>query len=135
MELTIDEAITHAKVEDFWMIEELNVKVGDKLLYQRGYAHNQVERIVTVTKVTPTGRIRVDYSDKQYDKYGNEMGSRDIWTCRSSLHLPKEEDYERIKVNNTIAKALLLMGNQNKETLSYEQAVKIIEILEPKEKM
>lgn len=116
------------------MIEELNVKVGDKLLYRTGYIYNRVERIVTVTKVTPTGRIRVDYSDKQYDKYGNEMGSRDIWTCRSSLHLPKEEDYERIKVNNTIAKALLLMKKQSEGTLSYEQALEIIEILKPKER-
>lgn len=116
------------------MREELNVKVGDKLLYRTGYTCNQVERIVTVTKVTPTGRIRVDYSDKQYDKYGNEMGSGNIWTCRSSLYLPKEEDYERIKANNAIAKALLLIGKQNKEILSYEQAVKIIEILKPKER-
>ena len=116
------------------MREELNVKVGDKLFYRTGYTHNQFERIVTVTKVTPTGRIRVDYSDKQYDKYGNEMGNRDRWTCRSSLYLPKEEDYERIKVNNAIAKALLLMEKQNKKTISYEQAVKIIEILEPEER-
>lgn len=117
------------------MREELNAKVGDKLLYQTGYnIYNQVERIVTVTKITPTGRIRIDYSDKQYDKYGNEMGKRDSWTCCSHLYIPKEEDYERIKANNAIAKALLLMRKKNKETLSYEQAVKIIEILEPKER-
>lgn len=116
------------------MREELNVKAGDKLLYRTGYTYNQVERIVTVTKVTPTGRIRVDCGDKQYDKYGNEIGKRDSWTCRSHLYIPTEEDYERIKVNNAIAMALLLMGKQNKETLSYEQALKIIEILEPKER-
>lgn len=116
------------------MIEELNVKVGDKLLYQTGYPYNQFEKIVTVTKVTPTGRIRVDYGDKQYNKYGNEIGKRDSRIYRSHLYIPTEEDYERIKTNNVIEKALSLMNKRGKETLSYKQAVKIIEILEPKER-
>lgn len=114
------------------MSEELKVKVGDKLLYRTGYTYNQVERIVTVTKVTPTGRIRIDYGDCQYDKYGNEMGKRDRWTCRSSLYIPKGEDFERIKKNRAISKAISLTEKLNKKNLSYEQALKIVEILEPK---
>ena len=52
---------------------ELKVNEGDKLLYSYGYSYNRVEKIVTVTKVTPTGRIRIDYNDEQYDKFGNEV--------------------------------------------------------------
>lgn len=109
---------------------ELNVKVGDKLLYNCGYSYSRVEKIVTVTKVTPTGRIRIDYNDKQYDKYGIEMGKREIWSCRSSLLIPTEKDYERIKKNNAINKALYIIGKINKDNLDYDKALKIIKIFE-----
>lgn len=46
------------------MKHELSVSVGDKLLYSKYYL-GRVEKIVTVTKVTPTGRIRIDYNDLQ----------------------------------------------------------------------
>lgn len=109
-------------------MSELNVKVGDKLLYNYGYSFNRIEKIVTVTRVTPTGRIRIDYNDEQYDKYGNEIGKRDRWSCSSSLSIPTEEDYERIKKNNVINKALCIIGKINKDNLDYDKALKIIEI-------
>lgn len=111
-------------------MSELNVKVGDKLLYSYGYSYNRIERIVTVTKVTPTGRIRIDFNDSQYDKYGNEMGNRDIWNCRSSLSVITEEDIKRIRENNAICKALKLVEKLDRKSLSYEKALQIIEILE-----
>ena len=111
-------------------MNELNAKVGDKLLYRWGYSHNRVEKIVTVTRVTPTGRIRIDYNDEQYDKYGNKIGKRDIWSCGSSLSIPTEEDYERIKKNNAINKALRIIEKINKDNLDYDKALKIIEIFE-----
>lgn len=115
------------------MREKLNVKIGDKLLYQWGYLYNRVEEIVTVTKVTPTGRIRIDYCDTQFDKYGHEMGNRDRWSCNSSVSIPTEEDYKRIRENDVKSKALSLIGKLNKQNITYEQALKIIEIFEPKE--
>lgn len=54
-------------------MEELKVKVGDKLIYH-SYGFNKIEKIATVIKVTPTGRIRIDCNDSQYDKYGKIMG-------------------------------------------------------------
>lgn len=114
-------------------MNELNVKVGDKLLYIWGYPHNRVEKIVTVKRVTPTGRIRIDYNDEQYDKYGKEMGNKDMWSCSSSLSIPTEEDYERIKKNNAINKALRIIGKINKDNLDYDKALKIIEIFEERE--
>lgn len=112
----------------FVLMKELNVKVGDKLLYSYGYSYNRTERIVEVTKVTPTGRIRVTTSDSQYDKYGREMGNSDMWSCKSSLSIPTEEDIERITQNTAIAKALNIVSKLHKDNLEYEKALKIIEL-------
>lgn len=109
---------------------ELNVKVGDCVLYQWGYVHNRVEKIVKVTKVTPTGRMRIEGYDEQYDKYGHQMGKRDRWSCGSSIRIPTEEDYKRIAENKAISKALSLIGELNRQTMTYDLALKIIEILD-----
>lgn len=114
-------------------MNELNVKVGDKLLYSYGYSYNITERIVEVTKVTPTGRIRVTTSDRQYDKYGREMGNNDMWSCKSKLSIPTEEDIERITQNNAIAKALNIVSKLHRDNLEYEKALKIIELFEGKD--
>ena len=90
-------------------MNELNVKVGDKLLHSYGYSYNITERIVEVTKVTPTGRIRVTTSDSQYDKYGHEIG------------------------NHTIAKALNIVSKLHRDNLEYEKSLKIIELFEGKD--
>ena len=110
------------------MWEELNVKAGDKVLYSYWTFDGTVERIETVTRVTPTGRIRVKGSDSYFDKYVQQMGS-DSWRGCATLKIPTEEDYKRIEENAVITKALSLMEKLNKKTLSYDKAVKIIEIL------
>lgn len=114
-------------------MNELNVKVGDKLLYSYGYSYNITERIVEVTKVTPTGRIRVTTSDRQYDKYGREMGNNDMCSCKSKLSIPTEEYIKRIAQNNTIAKALNIVSKLHRDNLEYEKALKIIELFEGKD--
>lgn len=110
------------------MYEELNVKVGDKVLYSRWTFGRTVERIGTITRVTPTGRIRIEGSDSQFDKYGREMGT-DAWRSRATLSIPTDEDCRRIEENAVIAKALSLIEKLNKKTFSYDMAVKIVEIL------
>lgn len=110
------------------MYEELNVKVGDKVLYRLWTFSGTIERIETVTRVTPTGRIRIDGSNSQFDKYGREMGA-DSWRGGAHLSIPTEEDYKRIEENAVISKALSLMEKLNKKTLPYDKAVKIVEIL------
>lgn len=110
------------------MWEELNVKVGDKVLYRYWTFGGTIERIETVTRVTPTGRIRVEGSSSQFDKYGREMGANS-YRGGAELSIPKEEDYKRIKENAVISKALSLLEKMNKKTLSYDKAVKIVEIL------
>lgn len=111
------------------MNEELKVKVGDKVLYQYAHWGDITERIETVVKVTPTGRIRIDGIDCQFDKYGNKMGG-DVWSGHAHLSIPTEEDYRRIEENAVISKALSLIDGLNKKALSYDKSVKIVEILE-----
>ena len=115
-------------------MNELNVKVGDKLLYSYGYSYNITERIVEVTKVTPTGRIRVTTSDSQYDKYGHEIGNHNILNCKSKLSILTEEDIKRIVQNNTITKALNIVSKLHRDNLQYEKALKIIELFEGKDR-
>lgn len=106
-------------------MEELKVKVGDKVLYNHWH-FGTTEEIVTVTKVTPTGRIRIDFCDTQFDKYGRQIGKRDSYS-NSSISIPTEEDYKRIMQRRVISKAESLMKNTK---VTYEQAVEIIKILE-----
>ena len=57
------------------MNEILCVQPGDKVCYMYGGIWGG-RKIATVTKVTPTGRIRVDLDEgKQFDKYGRLMGN------------------------------------------------------------
>lgn len=106
---------------------ELNVKPGDKVIYEcRGREH-----IVTVTKVTPTGRIRIDFTDSQFDKNGYQMGG-DIWFS-SSIRKATPEDIKRIEQKKAILKACELCKTVSTNSLPYEKALKIIEILGEKE--
>lgn len=115
--------------EDGVSMEELKVKAGDKVLYHYWTFGGTVERIEIVTRVTPTGRIRIEGSGSQFDKYGREMGC-DSWRGGANLSIPTEEDCKRIEENSVISRALSLMEKLNKKTLPYDKAVKIIEILE-----
>ena len=53
-------------------MEQLNVKVGDKVLMSGGYTYNHYERICEVEKVTSTGRIILKGRPEQFDKYGEK---------------------------------------------------------------
>lgn len=109
-------------------MEELKVKVGDKLLYTHSSRGIKREKIVEVTKVTPTGRIRINNDDSQYDKYGEKMGDHNVWTGYTRLRKLTEEDYIRIKENDVIAKAKNVLTNIRLEDITYEKALKIIEM-------
>ena len=101
-------------------MSELNVKVGDKVYYQYGYSYNRVDKITEVTKVTPTGRIRVKCSDSQFDKYGNEMGNHDRWVSRANISIATEEVIRKINELNTIKKCLYEISKIEKKDLDYE---------------
>lgn len=111
-------------------MNELNLSVGDKVLYYGGYSYNEWERIATVTKITPTGRIRIDCSDKQFDKFGNEMGRYDRWSPTGRIKKLTDEDERRIIEKQTVSKCLKMMSKLNSENFSFEKAEKILSILE-----
>lgn len=106
-------------------MNELNVKVGDKVLVR----NSAKEYIAIVSKVTPTGRIKTDRTgDTQFDKYGRQMGG-DIW-YKSYIRIPSEEDCKRLKEMAIKRKALNLMNTYNMDNISVEQAEQIIAILD-----
>lgn len=115
------------------MEEELKVKPGDELLCTTRHYSGTRKRIVTVTKVTPTGRIRILESDAQFDKYGKQMGigtSRaDMFDASAELSVPTQEDYKELQEAKVIATAISAMKRASKN-LSYELAVKILKTLE-----
>lgn len=114
-------------------MDELKVKAGDELLYTYSAGGTTREKIVKVIKVTPTGRIRIDADKFQYNKYGDRMGEYSAWSGGRWLRKPTEEDYIRIKTNNTIAKAKVILQNIKIEDLTYEGALQIIEMFGEKE--
>lgn len=58
-------------------MKTLNLKVGDRVCYIRGNHLNAVREITEVTKVTPTGRIRIAADpDKQFRADGWELAQK-----------------------------------------------------------
>lgn len=110
------------------MKSEINVKPGDYVLYQSRYIGTCTEEIVKVLKVTPTGRIRIEGHDGQFNKYGMPMGEAKTYyhICIKTL---TEDDRKRVEENSAISEALMLMNLKNEKNLSYRQAVEIIRIL------
>lgn len=114
-------------------MEELKAKVGDKLLYTHLLRGSKSEKIVEVVKVTPTGRIRIYKDNSQYDKFGVKIGNKDVWSGYTYLKKLTEEDCIRIKKNIIIKKAKNILQNIRLEDITYEKALKIIEIFGEKE--
>lgn len=109
-------------------MKELNVKVGDKVLYKGGSPIAYTDEIREVTRITPTGRIRINNSDCQFNKYGEEMGSGSDWYSYS-ISIPTEEDFERVKRNRAINKAVKLCNKVDRTNITYEQSIKIIDAI------
>ena len=112
------------------MYKELNVKVGDTVLYHHGstYGH-RLPAITKVAKITPTGRIRVElYPSEQFDKYGKRMGNTS-WS-RPYLEVPTDERLQEVAKKTFIRRLVQkLQSKVTEENISYEQAVAIDEIL------
>ena len=95
-------------------MEELNVKVGDKVLVSGRYKEN--DYIAEVEKVTPTGRIKLSGgSSAQFDKYGREMGANLYYS--HWLSIPTEEDYKRIEKNKLAGEIIYNIRSLNTDNL------------------
>lgn len=108
------------------MNDVLNVKVGDEVLYVSS-SYSRIEKIAIVTKITPTGRIRIDKSKKQFDKYGWQMGNTG-WRARDYICILTSEKKEEILRKSKIAECIRLF-DVSKNKLTYDQAKSIVSIL------
>ncbi len=102
---------------------ELNVKVGDKVLFSQWHYTKTYERIATVTRVTPTGRIKVSGSEAYFNKNGDQMGNS---MMKASLSVLTPEKEKELTEAATIRHCRTVF---DKTDLTYKQAVRILSIL------
>lgn len=109
-------------------MKELNVKVGDRVAYTSDGFYS-AKTIETVSKITPTGRIKLErFKDIQFNKYGREMGS-DFYRGHIEELTPKLE--KEIMEKQTIKKCFEKL--RCLKSLDYTTAVKILDALEEME--
>ena len=109
-------------------MNELKLKIGDKVLITNGLPTE--DKIGTVTKITPTGRIKLDiYTDYQFDRYGRQMGNRDIWSRSKSIRIPDKEDYNRVHKNEIVGHIYSKINQLNIQNL-YDTNISTLEILD-----
>lgn len=101
------------------------IKVGDTVLL----CHRDYQIPVQVTRITPTGRMLVTNHSNYFDKNGNEITSN-RWSRFWLEPLTKEKE-EELRKERIIRKALSAMRDMcNKQSLTYEQAVRVLLALE-----
>ncbi|MBQ3285407.1 MAG: hypothetical protein IJH40_07175 [Ruminococcus sp.] len=103
---------------------ELNVKVGDKVLFSQWHYTKTYERIATVTRVTPTGRIKVNDYEAYFNKNGGQMGGSMMMKASLSVLTPEKE-----KELTEAAAIRYCRVVFDKADLTYKQAVRILSIL------
>jgi hypothetical protein len=102
------------------MGNRLNVKVGDQVIIYGSYRNKSLG---TVEKITPTGLIKVNGTLYNQDGYIRGGGA---WNT-GSISEATPELIKEVNENNTISLALSKMRKCS--SLTYEKALKIIEIL------
>lgn len=102
-----------------------NLRVGDKVVYCDRFG----EEICEVVRITPTGRIRVSgHENIQFDKYGLKMGSDRGYPA--SIKQANQQEIEKIQQYQVKIKAYKKMQITRFDDITYEQAVKILKILD-----
>lgn len=100
-----------------------NVKVGDEVIEISRW----VRKIAKVQKVTKT-QIIVSECGRYRKKDGIMVGScADFWPC--SIRLPKEGEIEEMKRLAIVIDVLSKVRMMSDKDITYEQAVKIKEVL------
>ena len=100
-----------------------NVKVGDVVI-----EHCRWENVIaTVTKVTAT-QIVINGGDRYRKKDGHMVGGSGGWWVRY-ISVPKEGEIEILKRKKFISDVHSAMHKMTEQDLTYEQAVKIKEVL------
>lgn len=96
-------------------MEELNVKVGDKVIIQRS-RYDTEDFIAEIKDITPTGIIKLSIPHNiRFNKYGKQMGSTGYYPY--TLAIPTEEDYKRIEKNQLVRKIQYTIRSLNTASL------------------
>lgn len=100
-----------------------NIKPGDEVICISYYGTRSIEKVDRVTKT----QIILTNNQKFRKNDGIRIGrQRSFYISR--ITIPTKDEKKEIQRDNVIRKALVLM--HDKEKISYDQAIKIIEILE-----
>lgn len=99
----------------------MDVKIGDEVLVQSRWK----KAIVTVINITPKGFIRT--SDGGYYDNNGRVKTSDPWNG-STIYILTEDMKKELLEEKLINETLYIL--QNIKELSYEQAIKIREVLE-----
>lgn len=102
------------------------VKAGDELILYGADLRN-TKSIVTVDRVTPTGRIVV--GGEQYKSNGVSVRTFDRWGTRASLSLPTEKARKEVEDENN----LRICESTNWRVIDAEKRARIVAILNEKE--
>lgn len=69
------------------------------------------------------------YTDYQFDRYGRQMGNRDIWSRSKSIRIPDKEDYNRVHKNEIVGHIYSKIDQLNTQNL-YDTNISTLEILD-----
>ena len=109
-------------------MSELQFHVGDRVYIEGG----QIVSIGVVKRITPTGRIRVDFGtyEATFNKSGWLLGA-DIYSGNYIRHLTKEK--EEKFANAALIRKCLEKFDHHRKKLTVMQAQEILKILEAEE--
>lgn len=111
-------------------MEELNVKVGDKVIRQARWGSD----ICEVVKVTPKGYIDIKLGGgtERFSKYGEKIGRQKHDYV--SIHLPKDGEIGRIKQEIEFERKRSYLRNYSYQKLPLEAFRELVGVIEKYEK-
>lgn len=100
-----------------------NVKVGDVVIRRNRYGETEVVEVIRVTKT----QIAVEGGSRYRKADGSSIGTGIL--DRTFIFMPVKGEVERLKEKQFVRRVALLVKRVNMNAISYEQAVKIKEVL------
>ena len=100
-----------------------NVKVGDVVIRQNRYGEMEIVEVIRVTKT----QIAVKGGSRYCKVNGGSIGTG-IWD-RTVIFMPVKGEVERLRKKQFVREVASRMKHVNINAISYEQAVKIKEVL------
>ena len=100
-----------------------NVKVGDVVIRQNRYGEMEIVDVIKVTKT----QIAVESGSRYRKADGCSIGTG-IWD-RTCIFMPVKGEVERLRKKQFIREVASRMKHVNMNGITYEQAVKIKEVL------